>query len=57
MASVIREPGLVDLVRQNVERIAHEQDQTVTVPDDLTLVDVERIAEMLGVPVGDLFLM
>ena len=56
MAGVIGEPGLAAIVAANVERLSLEQDQTVTVPDDPTLVDVERIAEKLGVPVVDLLL-
>ena len=51
MAGMLAEPGLVETVRVNVERLNREQGQAVALPAEPTLVDVERAAEALGVPV------
>jgi hypothetical protein len=54
LAGMLPEPGLVAIVAANVERIAAETGRALALPDDPSLVDVERVAEVLGVPVTEL---
>lgn len=54
MAGMVSEPGLVEVVRANVARLAAERGFAVELGEAPTLVDVERAAEALGVPVLDL---
>jgi hypothetical protein len=54
MAGMLTEPGLVAIVAANLERIATDTGRTVTLPADPTLVDIERAAEAVGVPVSEL---
>jgi hypothetical protein len=54
MAGMLTEPGLVAIVNANVERIAADIGQAVALPADPTLLDLERVAEALGVSVAEL---
>ena len=55
MAGMLPDPGLVAIVAANVERIARERGLAVTLPAEPRLVDVERVADVLGVPVAELY--
>lgn len=46
--------SLVAIVTANVVRLARDTGRSVELPDDPTLVDLERVAEVLGVPAVEL---